>query len=165
MSVQGLGLNNIYAGIDTANVQSISQEIFSRAEQKTVNLSNVDLSQFTRTTQGVDLYNPKTSIDLQREVSIAQSGLSTVNVDVSSLNAQAASVLYGTNTPSAVEGKLFVPTSAEAQVTKAPEALAQQAAMYEISSLSKDSKGSNPFSYQPQGEGENEEKEPLNIFA
>ena len=58
MSVSGLGLNqNLFSGIDSVNAQQISGEIFSRAAQKTIDLSKTDLSQFRRPELGVDLYN------------------------------------------------------------------------------------------------------------
>ena len=40
MSVSGLGLNqNLFAGIDSVNAAKVSGEIFSRAAEKTIDLS------------------------------------------------------------------------------------------------------------------------------
>ncbi len=167
MSVSGLGLNQNYlAGIDSVNAQRISGEIFSRAAEKTIDLSKADLSQFRRPTLGVDLYSAKTSVELQREIAIAQSGINTQNINTSYLNSQAASALYGgNNVAKNVEGKLFVPANSEVEVINTVEPQSQRVDLYQTSSLNKDAKGSNPFAYRPQQESKKEDKEPLNIFA
>ena len=167
MSVSGLGLNQNYlARIDSVNAQRISGEIFSRAAEKTIDLSKADLSQFRRPTLGVDLYSAKTSVELQREIAIAQSGINTQNINTSYLNSQAASALYGgNNVAKNVEGKLFVPANSEVEVINTVEPQSQRVDLYQTSSLNKDAKGSNPFAYRPQQESKNEDKEPLNIFA
>ncbi len=167
MSVSGLGLNQNYlAGIDSVNAQRISGEIFSRAAEKTIDLSKADLSQFRRPTLGVDLYSAKTSVELQREIAIAQSGINTQNINTSYLNSQAASALYGgNNVAKNVEGKLFVPANSEVEVINTVEPQSQRVDLYQTLSLNKDAKGSNPFAYRPQQESKKEDKEPLNIFA
>ena len=167
MSVSGLGLNQNYlAGIDSVNAQRISGEIFSRAAEKTIDLSKADLSRFRRPTLGVDLYSAKTSVELQREIAIAQSGINTQNINTSYLNSQAASALYGgNNVAKNVEGKLFVPANSEVEVINTVEPQSQRVDLYQTSSLNKDAKGSNPFAYRPQQESKKEDKEPLNIFA
>ena len=167
MSVSGLGLNQNYlAGIDSVNAQRISREIFSRAAEKTIDLSKADLSQFRRPTLGVDLYSAKTSVELQREIAIAQSGINTQNINTSYLNSQAASALYGgNNVAKNVEGKLFVPANSEVEVINTVEPQSQRVDLYQTLSLNKDAKGSNPFAYRPQQESKKEDKEPLNIFA
>ncbi len=168
MSVSGLGLNqNLFAGIDSVNAAKVSGEIFSRAAEKTIDLSKTDLSQFRRPTLGVDLYNSKTSLELQRQIAITQSGINTQNINTSYLNSQAASALYGgNNVAKAVEGKLFVPTNSEAEAINVVEPQAQRVDLYQIANLNKDAKGSNPFAYKPQQEeSKKEDNEPLNIFA
>ena len=168
MSVSGLGLNqNLFAGIDSVNAAKVSGEIFSRAAEKTIDLSKTDLSQFRRPTLGVDLYNSKTSLELQRQIAITQSGMNTQNINTSYLNSQAASALYGgNNVAKAVEGKLFVPTNSEAEAINVVEPQAQRVDLYQIANLNKDAKGSNPFAYKPQQEeSKKEDNEPLNIFA
>ncbi len=168
MSVSGLGLNqNLFAGIDSVNAAKVSGEIFSRAAEKTIDLSKTDLSQFKRPTLGVDLYNSKTSLELQRQIAITQSGMNTQNINTSYLNSQAASALYGgNNVAKAVEGKLFVPTNSEAEAINVVEPQAQRVDLYQIANLNKDAKGSNPFAYKPQQEeSKKEDNEPLNIFA
>ena len=122
MSVSGLGLNqNLFSGIDSVNAQQISGEIFSRAAQKTIDLSKTDLSQFRRPELGVDLYNSKTSLELQRQIAITQSGINTQNINTSYLNSQAASALYGgNNIAKTVDGKLFVPANSEVEPINTP---------------------------------------------
>ncbi len=167
MSVSGLGLNqNLFAGVDSLNAAKISGEIFSRASEKNIDLTKADLSQFKRPTLGIDLYNSKTSLELQRQIAITQSGINTQNIDTSFLNSQAASALYGANNiTKSVEGKLFVPTNSEVETFKTQEAQSQKVDLYQISNLNKDAKGSNPFAYKPQEESKKEDNEPINIFA
>lgn len=167
MSVSGLGLNqNLFSGIDSVNAQQISGEIFSRAAQKTIDLSKTDLSQFRRPELGVDLYNSKTSLELQRQIAITQSGINTQNINTSYLNSQAASTLYGgNNIAKTVDGKLFVPANSEVEPINTVEPQSQRVDLYQIANLNKDAKGSNPFAYKPQEESKKEDREPLNIFA
>lgn len=167
MSVSGLGLNqNLFSGIDSVNAQQISGEIFSRAAQKTIDLSKTDLSQFRRPELGVDLYNSKTSLELQRQIAITQSGINTQNINTSYLNSQAASALYGgNNIAKTVDGKLFVPANSEVEPINTVEPQSQRVDLYQITNLNKDAKGSNPFAYKPQEESKKEDREPLNIFA
>lgn len=167
MSVSGLGLNqNLFSGIDSVSTQQVSGEIFSRAAQKSIDLSRTDLSQFRRPELGVDLYNSRTSLELQRQIAITQSGINTQNINTSYLNSQAASALYGgNNVAKAVDGKLFVPANTEAEPINAVEPQTQRVDMYQIANLNKDAKGSNPFAYRAQEDSKNESKEPLNIFA
>ena len=147
MSVSGLGLNqNLFSGIDSVNAQQISGEIFSRAAQKTIDLSKTDLSQFRRPELGVDLYNSKTSLELQRQIAITQSGINTQNINTSYLNSQAASALYGgNNIAKTVDGKLFVPANSEVEPINTVEPQSQRVDLYQIANLNKDAKGSNPF--------------------
>ena len=167
MSVSGLGLNqNLFSGIDSVNAQQISGEIFSRAAQKTIDLSKTDLSQFRRPELGVDLYNSKTSLELQRQIAITQSGINTQNIKTSYVNSQAASALYGgNNIAKTVDGKLFVPANSEVEPINTVEPQSQRVDLYQIANLNKDAKGSNPFAYKPQEESKKEDREPLNIFA
>ena len=167
MSVSGLGLNqNLFSGIDSVNAQQISGEIFSRAAQKTIDLSKTDLSQFRRPELGVDLYNSKTSLELQRQIAITQSGINTQNINTSYLNSQAASALYGgNNIAKTVDGKLFVPANSEVEPINTVEPQSQRVDLYQIANLNKDAKGSNPFAYKPQEGSKKEDREPLNIFA
>ena len=167
MSVSGLGLNqNLFSGIDSVNAQQISGEIFSRAAQKTIDLSKTDLSQFRRPELGVELYNSKTSLELQRQIAITQSGINTQNINTSYLNSQAASALYGgNNIAKTVDGKLFVPANSEVEPINTVEPQSQRVDLYQIANLNKDAKGSNPFAYKPQEESKKEDREPLNIFA
>ena len=167
MSVSGLGLNqNLFSGIDSVNAQQISGEIFSRAAQKTIDLSKTDLSQFRRPELGVDLYNSKTSLELQRQIAITQSGINTQNINTSYLNSQAASALYGgNNIAKTVDGKLFVPANSEVEPINTVEPQSQRVDLYQIANLNKDAKGSNPFAYKPQEESKKEDREPRNIFA
>lgn len=170
MSVNGLGLNlnqNLYSAIDTVNAAKVTSDLFSRAAEKTIDLSNANLAQFKRPSLGVDFYNAKTSIELQRQIAIAQSGIAVQNINTQVLNAQAASALYqGVSVTKSVDGKLFIPTDkVEVENVKEVFSAPQKIDVYEISNLKKDANGSNPFAYQPQNNSEKEESEPLNIFA
>ena len=156
-----------YNGIDLNNIGKVTKEILTSLENKTVDVSKTDLTKFTRTTQGVDLYSSKVSLDVQRQIAMTNAGLldaSSVLTSVQTLNAQAAAQLYNPNAVvKNVEGKLHINTDAQMETIKEAGKLEATLNVFETN---KDKKGSNPFSFsQFQGEEQKEEKQPLNLVA
>ncbi len=86
-------------GIDTTTVAKTSGEIFKNAQRKNVQpqVIGIDYSKFNRATLGLDLYSNRTSVELQKQVSMLQAGLYSQAVDVSKLNSTAAMNLYSAN--------------------------------------------------------------------
>ncbi len=156
-----------YNGIDLNNIGKVTTEILTSLENKTVDVSKADLTRFTRTTQGVDLYSSKVSLDVQRQIAMTNAGLLDVSNALSSvqlLNAQAAAQLYNPNTVvKNVEGKLHINTDAQMEPVKEAGKFETSLNVFETQ---KDKKGSNPFSFsQFKGEEHKEEQKPLNLVA
>ena len=165
MSINGLSAK--YNGIDINNVNKVTADILTSLENKTVDVSKVDLTRFTRATQGVDLYSSKVDLDVQRQIAMTNAGLldtTTTLQTVRALNAQAAAQLYNPNTITKnVEGKLHVDANAEMETFVEAGNLEASLNVFETQ---KDKKGSNPFSFFSQSKGdEKEEKQPLNLIA
>ena len=87
-------------GVDTASVAKVSGEILKSAQAKSnqPQISGLDYSKFNRATLGLDLYSNRTSVELQKQVSLIQAGLYTQAVDVAKLNSSAAMNLYSAST-------------------------------------------------------------------
>lgn len=171
MSIGINNVNNYGAGIDRASVAQVSGEIFNRAAAKTVDLTTVDLSKFKRADLGVDLYSSRTSIDVQRQISVANSGININNTGAAAstyLNAQAAALNYANNTGKTIEGKLaFALNEADGVSLREVFALPKATELFNIKDMDKDKKGSNPFAYF-EGKGTKKEQkveERLSIFA
>ena len=134
---------------------------------RSVDVAKVDLTKFTRATQGVDLYSSKVDLDVQRQIAMTNAGLMDVTSNLSAvqaLNAQAAAQIYNPNTVMKnVEGKLHVNTNAEMETVHAFGELSSSINVFETQ---KDKKGSNPFTFnQSNGEEKENEKQPLNLVA
>lgn len=165
MSINGLSAK--YNGIDINNVNKVTADILTSLENKTVDVSKVDLTRFTRATQGVDLYSSKVDLDVQRQIAMTNAGLldtTTTLQTVRALNAQAAAQLYNPNTITKnVEGKLHVDANAEMETFVEAGNLEASLNVFETQ---KDKKGSNPFSFNQFGNEEKEEQnKPLNLVA
>jgi len=173
-----IGINylnyNYNTGIDKASVAQVTGEIFNRAAAKTVDLNTADLSKFRRADLGVDLYSNRTSIEVQREIAIANAGINVSESKAAAaastyLNAQAAALNYSNNTGKTIEGKLaFQVNETEAMSLKEIFSLPNTTELFNIANMDKDKKGSNPFSYGGNQQGQQQEQprdERLSIFA
>lgn len=76
-------------GIDAASVSSVSKQILNTPEVK-----SIDFSKFNRANQGIDLYSPRTDVELQRQIALTQAGLYVHSINVAKLNSNAAANLY-----------------------------------------------------------------------
>lgn len=162
MSINGLSISNLN-GIDVKNVNKVTENIFASLENKTVDVSKVDLTRFTRATQGVDLYSNKVSLDVQRQISMTNAGLNEVQMNLSSvqaLNASAAANLY--NVDKNVNGNMTIFANEAVEQKPVLEELSQTMNVFETQ---KDKKGSNPFSFFSQNQKEEAAQQPLNIVA
>ena len=158
---------NNWAGIDVQNINKVSEKIFQRAQQKTVDLNQIDLSKFNRQTQGIDLYKQNVSLDTQRYVAMQNAGLfaQVNNTAMAQLNAQAAMNLYGTDVAHKVQGRITISTSeVERERTTDVYPVVSPTEVYKTSSMAKDKRGSNALAYQRSSFG-NEDKDGLDIQA
>lgn len=171
MSIGINNVNNYGVGIDKASVAQVSGEIFNRAAAKTIDLNTIDLTKFKRADLGVDFYNNRTSIEIQRQISIANSGMNINNTGAAAstyLNAQAAALNYSNNTGKTIEGKIaFALNEADGVSLREVFALPKSTELFNIADMDKDKKGSNPFSYFEGKSTKKEQKaeERLSIFA
>lgn len=156
--------------IDAKAVKDITSQIFNAQDTQAVNLDNLNLSKFNRVDLGLDLYNARTNAAQATQVAIRNAGID-VNLNqnfvanVQYLNSQAAQSVHKTSKE--VEGKIVLPLTEDNQVNlREVFALPKAAQLFEAQNLNKDKRGSNPFSYQkPANKKENQNVEPLNIFA
>ena len=157
---------NTWAGIDVQNVNNVTEQIFQRAQQKTVDLAQVDLTKFNRPTQGIDLYSQNVSLETQRLIAMQNSGLFVnANNAVAQLNAQAAINLYGGNVAQKVNGNMTIAiTEGEHDKNLDVQPVLQSVKTVSTSNIFKDKMGSNSLFYE-KSSSETEDKEELDIQA
>lgn len=156
--------------IDAKAVKDITSQIFNAQDTQSVNLDKLNLSKFNRVDLGLDLYNARTNAEKATQVAIRNSGID-VNLNqnfaanVQYLNSQAAQSVHKTSKEA--ESQIVLPLTEDNQVNlREVFALPKAAQLFEAQNLNKDKRGSNPFSYQkPANKKENQNVEPLNIFA
>lgn len=146
-------------GIDTAALREVTQQIFQRANAKTSDLSNLDLTKFRRPDLGMDLYSGNVDSTTARQVAMTNSGLQVslsqnALTSLNFLNAQASKVLF--------QGK-------EVKAVPAQEVADVPTETIKTADLGQDRRGSNPF-YKGElltlaGHKKEEKEEGLNIFA
>ncbi len=161
-------ISNSWAGVDVQNISRVSEQIFQRAQQKTVDLTKVDLTKFNRQTQGIDLYSRNVSLETQRYIAMSNAGLfGAANDTIAKINAQAAANLYGTDISQKIQGKMNISvneTAVEKNVDVYPVFGSQD--VISTSNISKDKRGASQFLFQRRSKVENEDNnESLDIQA
>ena len=74
----GVTLNTNRNYIDTAAINEVAKQIFTNAQSKTAqtsDLGNIDLTKFRRADVGIDLYSQRTDIDTAKFVAVRNAGL------------------------------------------------------------------------------------------
>ncbi|MCD8024258.1 MAG: hypothetical protein LUE64_01855 [Candidatus Gastranaerophilales bacterium] len=146
MNVNGLNTNQYL--IDSKSASSISESLFSALQKKSVDYSKTNLSGFTRNTLGVDLYNTKTDLDVQRQIAITNSGAFDTEMNLTSvqqLNSFAAAQLYSSNVSDSLGGKITINAAiSETDAENETEDIQNLINVYETD---KDKQGSNPFAF------------------
>ena len=113
----GVTLNTNKNYIDTAAINEVAKQIFTNAQSKTAqtsDLGNIDLTKFRRADVGIDLYSQRTDIDTAKFVAVRNAGLD-INLNqnfianVQYLNTMAA--LDATKVQKNVEGKMIAPVA------------------------------------------------------
>ncbi len=144
MNVNGINSNNNI--IDATSASKLSEQLFTALSKKSVDYSKQDLSKFTRSTLGIDLYSTKTDISVQRQIAITNSGAFESNMNLSSvqaLNSFAAQQLYSSNVSDKVGGKMTIDSAQnEFEFVSQTEDVANLINVFETN---KDKKDSNPF--------------------
>lgn len=145
------------SGIDSASVAKVSSEIFKNAQSKDAQpqVKSIDYSKFNRATLGLDLYSARTSVELQKQVSMIQAGLYAQSVNVAKLNSNAAATLYSANT---VQKQVELTQSINQVELASPrklEELDKSIKLFNISDKhSNSSNGFNPFAAEQDSQGE-----------
>lgn len=166
-------LNSNKSIIDIQALERVSEKIFNPDNDKTVDLSKLNLSKFNRASLGTDLYAARTSTDTALQASKAKvdfdinlSKAFTANVQY--LNSQAAQSLF---TSKENGGKVVLSSEIVNQKTDS-EIVIASSHINETKDMDNDRKGSNPFSFYFQSEtnAKKDNNEPtntgsVNIFA
>ncbi len=166
-------LNSNKSIIDIQALERVSEKIFNPDNEKTVDLSKLNLSKFNRVSLGTDLYAARTSTETALQASKAKvdfdinlSKAFTANVQY--LNSQAAQSLF---TSKENGGKIVLSSEIANQKTDS-EIVNTFSQINETKNMDNDRKGSNPFSFyfQTETNTEQSDNEPtntgsINIFA
>ena len=75
--------------IDTQNINETSNKIFVNAQNKSIDVSNLDLSKFKRVDLGLEVYTRQINAEKATQIAIRQSGL-----DIKLSQNYAASIKY-----------------------------------------------------------------------
>ena len=158
--------------IDSQALAKVTEQILNPNNQKTVDVSTLDLSKFNRVNIGTDLYAARTNGEIALQASKAATDFDlklsqNFAANVQYLNAQAAQSLF-----TAKEVNVQAAFSIE-NVQKVSEDQIVLAAtqVNETKDMNKDKKGSNPFAfYMPANEAQEQEENDnifgsINIFA
>ncbi|MCD7879584.1 MAG: hypothetical protein LUG16_06610 [Candidatus Gastranaerophilales bacterium] len=168
-SVNSLNLNN---QIDVQALAKVTEKILNPNNEKTVDVSKLDLSKFNRVSLGTDLYSSRTNTETALAASKAATDFDvnlskSFSAQVQYLNSQAAQSLFSakeSNTQAAFSIDSLSQPSEESVVVSASQ-------ISETNNMDKDKKGSNPFSFYYQSENGEESEDSnlntgsLNIFA
>ena len=162
--------------IDTQSVNETSNRIFVNAQNKSIDLSNFDLSRFKRVDLGLEVYTRQINAEKATQIAIRQSGLD-INLtqkfaaNIKYLNTQAAINRNSDMSKNLMTGKIHTQVNVtEADNTREVFALPKSGNIFDIASMNKDKQGSDGTAYfkqNPKGEGQEskEDSTSLSIFA
>ena len=134
--------------IDQQALARVKEQIFNPNNDKTVDVSKLDLSKFNRVSLGTDLYAARTNGEVALQASKAATDFgvqlsNAFNANVQYLNSQAAQSLFTSKENS---GRVVINTD-NTQPVMGSEAVIASAEIANINSMDKDKKGNNPFAY------------------
>ncbi len=140
--------NNVKPIIDSNALARVTEKILNPNNDKSIDISKLDLSKFNRVSLGTDLYASNTNgeLALQAAKTAADFDLNlskAFSSNVQYLNSQAAQSLF---TSKENNGKLVLPSENINTVTE--KIIAEEtSSVSETYNTNKDRKGSNPFSF------------------
>jgi hypothetical protein len=134
--------------IDAEALNRVKEQIFNPSNDKSIDVSKLDLSKFNRVSLGTDLYAERTNgeVALKAAKAATDFGVNFSNAfssQVQYLNSQAAQSLFTSKENS---GKVVVGVD-NTQPTLGTEAIIASAEIDNINNLDKNKKGHNPFVY------------------
>ena len=147
-------------GIDTEALARVSEQILNPNNEKTIDVSKLDLHKFNRASLGLDLYAQRTNADkaLQSAKALTDFGVKfsqEFNANIQYLNSQAAQGLF---TSKENNGKVVISVNNGEEVNE-KEVLQAATQVSETFETNKDKKGANPFSFYMATEGKEEQEE------
>ena len=147
-------------GIDTEALARVSEQILNPNNEKTIDVSKLDLQKFNRVSLGLDLYAQRTNGDkaLQSAKALTDFGVNfsdEFNANIQYLNSQAAQGLF---TSKENNGKVVISVNNGEEVNE-QEVLIATTQVAETFETNKDKKGANPFAFYMEMEGNNEKEE------
>lgn len=174
----GLNVASVYSYsapksiVDSQALKKVAEQILNPNNEKTVDVSQLDLSKFNRVNIGLDLFAQRTNSETAIKVSKAAVDFDlnlskAFSNNVQYLNSQAAQSLFTSKENS---GKVVISVDNINKIneTQIIEASSQIAETY---NLDKDKRGSNPFSFysnlnkQEEAEDNEVKTNSINIFA
>lgn len=176
----GLNIGSVYSAnsarpvIDSQALQRVTEQILNPNNEKTVDVSKLDLSKFNRASIGTDLYAQRTNGQLALMAAKAATDFDlnlskAFSNNVQYLNSQAAQSLF---TSKENNGKLVLTSTEMINQKSETEIVTASVQIQEANSMEKDKRGSNPFSFyvhiDKEQEGEDSElsnTDSINIFA
>ena len=134
--------------IDQQALARVKEQIFNPNNDKTVDVSKLDLSKFNRVNLGTDLYAAKTSgeVALQAAKAATDFGIqfsNAFNANVQYLNSQAAQSLF---TSKENTGKVVINVD-NVQTVMGNEAVIASSEIVETQNMKQDKRGQNPFAF------------------
>ncbi len=140
--------NTQLSKIDAQALERVTEQIFNPNNEKSIDVSKLDLTKFNRADIGTDLYAARTSTEaaIQASKASADFGVNLSNAfsaNVQYLNSQAAQSLF---TSKENNGKVMVGVD-NTQPLTGTQAVVAAAEVIDINSMNKDKKGHNPFVY------------------
>ena len=161
--------------IDTQNVNEVANKIYVNAQNKTIDMSNLDMSKFKRVDLGLEVYTRQISAEKATQIAIRQSGFDlslTQNfaANVKYLNTQAA-LSNNKDLSNKMTGKIHTQINqTETDNSREVFSLPKSSNIFDIASLNKDKSGSDGTSYFKQNNKKDsqeskEDNMSLSIFA
>lgn len=175
----GLNVGSVYSGansvnsiIDSQALARVSEQILNPNNDKTVDVSKLDLSKFNRVSIGTDLYAARTNGQVALQASKAATDFDVnlskaFSANVQYLNSQAAQSLF---TSKENAGRVVISADNISQKTE-NEIVTASSQISETQNMNKDKRGSNPFSFYVKVDNQNKNEDTefvsdsINIFA
>ena len=134
--------------IDPQALANVKEQILNPNNDKTIDVSKLDLTKFNRVNIGTDLYAQKTDGEVALKAAKAASDFGIqfsdkFNVNIQYLNSQAAQGLF---TSKENNGKVVINTD-NTQPLTGNEAVTASAHIVEAQNMKQDKRGQNPFAF------------------
>ncbi|MBQ9246616.1 hypothetical protein IJ182_10160 [bacterium] len=151
--------------IDQQALARVKEQIFNPNNDKTVDVSKLDLSKFNRVSLGTDLYAARTNGEVALQASKAATDFgvqlsNSFNANVQYLNSQAAQSLF---TSKENTGKVVVNLD-NTQPVMGNEAVVASSHIVEAQNMKQDKRGQNPFAFYFNAANKIDEDDGNNIF-